>query len=197
MDQKVTIYDLSKSLGIAPSTIHRALYGSGRVSEETKRKVIDAANRMGFKPNKAAKSLSRKTIKIGLIMNGVFPDFHNEVLRGAKTACEELSDFNVALDFHMPSLPLSQRGQEILSKMNTMADEGCSGIIIQHPPDINGFHSVIAQLHDRGIPVVTVVSDIRGSERIFNVRTDGQATGRMAAELLWGFAGPPSARSWK
>ena len=188
MNQKVTIYDLSKSLGIAPSTVHRALYGNGRVSEETQKKVIDAAGRMGFKPNKAAKSLSRKTIKIGLIMNGVFPDFHNEVLRGAKTACEELSDFNVTLDFYMPSLPFPLRGQEILSKMIAMADEGCSGIIVQHPADTSGFHSGIAQLHDRSVPVVTVVSDIRGSKRIFNVRTDGYVAGRMAAELLWGFA---------
>ncbi|MDR3644338.1 MAG: LacI family DNA-binding transcriptional regulator [Clostridia bacterium] len=184
MEKKITIYDLSRILGIAPSTINRAIYGKPRVSEKTRQMVLEAAEKYGFKPNQAAKSLSRKPIKIGLIANSDVPAYHNELLRGVYAASDELSDFNVALDYYMPVRPMHLRRLEILDKMEEMAAQGISGIIIQHTQDTRGYCKIISGLKEKGIPVVTIVSDIEGCQRIFNVRVNGWVAGRMAAELL-------------
>lgn len=54
---KVTIYDISKRLGVSASTVSRALNGSNRVSLRTREKVAEAAREMGYRPNSAARTL--------------------------------------------------------------------------------------------------------------------------------------------
>ncbi len=54
---KPTIIDLAKHLGISKTTVADALKGSGRVAEETRAKVVAAAQEIGYTPNRAARQL--------------------------------------------------------------------------------------------------------------------------------------------
>ncbi|WP_179400773.1 LacI family DNA-binding transcriptional regulator [Burkholderia guangdongensis] len=58
----VTIVDLASALGLSKTTVSDALIGSGRVSEETRKRVADAAQAMGYVSNKAARSLRRRSM---------------------------------------------------------------------------------------------------------------------------------------
>lgn len=53
----VTIYDISKRLGISASTVSRALSGSHRVNHKTRERVLAAAREMGYRPNHMARNL--------------------------------------------------------------------------------------------------------------------------------------------
>ncbi|KVN23074.1 hypothetical protein WJ63_21120 [Burkholderia pyrrocinia] len=57
-----TILDLARALGLSKTTVSDALVGSGRVSEETRKRVTDAAQSMGYVSNKAARSLRRRSM---------------------------------------------------------------------------------------------------------------------------------------
>ncbi|MDR6989275.1 DNA-binding LacI/PurR family transcriptional regulator [Paenarthrobacter nitroguajacolicus] len=52
-----TIIDLANHLGISKTTVADALRGSGRVSEETRRRVQEAARQVGYVSNRAARQL--------------------------------------------------------------------------------------------------------------------------------------------
>lgn len=183
MKKRVTIYDISAKLGVSTATVNRALNGKPKVSEETRQLVMETAKAMGFKANKAAVSLARKSIKIGFIMAESIYEYNNEVLLGAKKACEELSDFNVFGDFQIVS-DLNSRS-EVINGMRKMAESGYEGIIVIPTPDIRDYDQVIDELENKGTSVVTVISDIPNSKRLFSVRNNGRVSGKMAAELLW------------
>ncbi|ALV42108.1 hypothetical protein AU252_13870 [Pseudarthrobacter sulfonivorans] len=54
---KPTIIDLARHLGISKTTVADALKGSGRVAEETRAKVMAAAQEAGYVSNRAARQL--------------------------------------------------------------------------------------------------------------------------------------------
>jgi LacI family transcriptional regulator, repressor for deo operon, udp, cdd, tsx, nupC, and nupG len=53
----VSIADVAREAGVATSTVSRALTRPGRTSEVTRQKVLDAAKRLGYTANHAARSL--------------------------------------------------------------------------------------------------------------------------------------------
>ncbi|MFT8320125.1 MAG: LacI family DNA-binding transcriptional regulator [Bacillus sp. (in: firmicutes)] len=84
----VTIKDVGKEANVSPSTVSRVIANHPKISEETKIKVREAMEKLGYHPNLQARSLVVKTTNIiGIVMphsaellleNPFFP----EVLRG-------------------------------------------------------------------------------------------------------------------
>lgn len=66
----ITIKDIAKELGISKSTVSRALSSdSQNVSTETVRKVIETAERMGYRKNEMAVNLRHRSTKtIGIVL---------------------------------------------------------------------------------------------------------------------------------
>ena len=66
----ITIKDIAKELGISKSTVSRALSSdSQNVSKETIRKVLETAERMGYRKNEMAVNLRHRSTKtIGIIL---------------------------------------------------------------------------------------------------------------------------------
>ncbi|MFA5219039.1 MAG: LacI family DNA-binding transcriptional regulator, partial [Bacteroidales bacterium] len=79
----VTIKDLADELGIAPSTVSKALRNNPAISEETRKKVNDLARRMNYKPNAIALSLrSNRTKTLGLVIPEIVHHFFSLVIAG-------------------------------------------------------------------------------------------------------------------
>ncbi|WP_315168800.1 LacI family DNA-binding transcriptional regulator [Metaclostridioides mangenotii] len=71
----VTIKDIAKNLGISYSTVSRCLNSCPNVSEETKRRVEEEADRLGFHFNVNARNLVKKsTNTIGVVFSNNFND---------------------------------------------------------------------------------------------------------------------------
>ena len=65
----VTIKDLARLAGVSYSTVSKALNDSPLVKPETKRRIVELADQLGYEPNFAAKSLvSRRSMTIGIIL---------------------------------------------------------------------------------------------------------------------------------
>jgi DNA-binding LacI/PurR family transcriptional regulator len=61
---------LAKELGISTGTVSRALNGKPDVNENTRRLVLDAAKRIGYAPNQAARALAQGTTRsVGFMMD--------------------------------------------------------------------------------------------------------------------------------
>ncbi len=71
-----TIHDVAKRLNLSITTVSRALDGYSDVAAETRQKVIETAQEMGYTPTLAARQLRRKrTETIGYIMPTSKPRF--------------------------------------------------------------------------------------------------------------------------
>src|SRR5690606_35749001 len=81
----VTIADVARSLGVATSTVSRALSTPGRVSESTRERVVDAARRLGYHPNPQARSLSSgRTLRLALLVPDITNPFFFDLIRGTQ-----------------------------------------------------------------------------------------------------------------
>ncbi|WP_312512240.1 LacI family DNA-binding transcriptional regulator [Chryseobacterium culicis] len=81
--RRITIKDLSKFLSLSTSTISRALLHDKNVNEETRKKVLDAAEKLGYKPNLTALNLqSGQSRTIGFVVPEMITPFSSTILKG-------------------------------------------------------------------------------------------------------------------
>jgi len=78
-----TIRDVAREAGVSIATISRLFNGSARVSEETSKRVREVAERMGYWPNGAARSLiTKRTHALGVLLPDLYGEFFSDVIRG-------------------------------------------------------------------------------------------------------------------
>lgn len=59
----MNIYDISKKTGVSIATVSRVINNNAKVSEKTRRKVLDAIEESGYTPNAFARGLGLNTMK--------------------------------------------------------------------------------------------------------------------------------------
>lgn len=80
-----TIKDVAKLAGVSISTVSRVMNDSKPVSPEARRKVLDAINKLDFKPNELARSLvMRKSNLIGVIVEDIGIEYMAQLIRGVE-----------------------------------------------------------------------------------------------------------------
>ena len=66
----VSMKDVAVECGVSIATVSKALNDHSDISEETRRKVKEAANRLGYYPNSAARALkTNRSYNIGVLLN--------------------------------------------------------------------------------------------------------------------------------
>ncbi|GAA3351396.1 LacI family DNA-binding transcriptional regulator [Amorphoplanes nipponensis] len=79
---RTTVHDVASAAGVSVSTVSRALTG-GRVSPATRETVLRAAERLGYRPNRAAQGLiTGRTGNLGLIVPDLRNPFFADVAKG-------------------------------------------------------------------------------------------------------------------
>jgi LacI family transcriptional regulator len=96
-DKEVNMYDIAKMLGVSTATVSRALKNDPAVSKATRKKVMDAAKKIGYRPNSFASNLrSRKTYTIGVIVHELKSHFIISVLTGIEKVTAE-AGYNIII----------------------------------------------------------------------------------------------------
>ncbi|MBC2846323.1 LacI family DNA-binding transcriptional regulator [Winogradskyella flava] len=110
-----TLKELAKLLNISVSTVSKALNDSHEISENTKKRVYELAEKLNYKPNRIAQQLkTNKTKTIGVILPTVTNPFFAEVLHGIETAATS-SDYDIIVCLSNESLGKELRSLELLS----------------------------------------------------------------------------------
>ncbi len=183
--KRVTMYDLADALGISVGTVHRALHDTGRISEETKKRVLDMAEKMHFQINQNAQALRRGTLKIGVLLCCPIPAFCSEIQLGMENAFADLAEFNVVSDMRvMPPCNAEQCAPAIRQTIETFCDGTYHAVVLFLSGPTAMFQCAFDRLDALGIPLVTVVNDISLKNRVLHVAADGFGAGQMAADLL-------------
>ncbi|WP_028856665.1 LacI family DNA-binding transcriptional regulator [Psychrilyobacter atlanticus] len=92
---KVTIKDVAKDAGVAPSTVSRVISNTSRIGEATKIRVLNSIEKLGYTPNILARSLVNKQTKIiGVVMpheaDSLFSNpFYIQAMKGISIAAEK------------------------------------------------------------------------------------------------------------
>jgi len=80
-----SLREVAKAAGVSPSTASRALSGHHQVSEETRRRVLEAAKALGYDPGRARKGKNGPASRIlALIVPDVSSPFYCAILEGVE-----------------------------------------------------------------------------------------------------------------
>ncbi|QAT38929.1 LacI family DNA-binding transcriptional regulator [Clostridium sp. JN-9] len=92
-----SIKDVAREAGVSIATVSRVLNDVDVVNEETKKKVIEAINKLGYRPNIVARSLkTQRTKTIGIIIPDISIPVYPEIVRGAEDGAN-IYDYNIML----------------------------------------------------------------------------------------------------
>ncbi|MBC9032917.1 LacI family DNA-binding transcriptional regulator [Sphingomonas sp. JC676] len=85
-----TIIQVAAMAGVSTATVSRVLSHPNRVAEETRRRVLDVVDSLGYKPNVAARTLrTLRAAKILVTVPDISNPFFASVIRGAEEAARD------------------------------------------------------------------------------------------------------------
>lgn len=84
-----TLHDVARAASVTPSTASRALHDSPRISQATKRRVTAAARRLGYRPNRLARSLRTTSHFVGIVVPDIGTGFYARFVKAAQDALEQ------------------------------------------------------------------------------------------------------------
>ena len=154
-EKVVTLYDVARLAGVSTATVSRVVHGQDRVRESTRARVRQAIEELGYVPDGAAQSLSRRRKDvIGLVcverevdhidIENVGVLYYDEILRGVEACIRRRNNWSLLITFMQGDRPDFSRMDALSGKVD--------GILIGE-----GFvaSSIIERLAAR-VPVVVI-----------------------------------------
>ncbi len=173
----VTAKDIARELQLSQPTVSRILSGTPnhRVAEDTRRRVLETARRLGYQPNAVARSLRRgRTGIIGLYTSHNYDarnDFLSAVIGSLQRACERQG-----LDLLLHSALNGRSPEEMYGKLR---DGRVDGLILHAGPD----DPLVDILGRSPLPVVAVADRLPA---LPSVTCDDEGGMRQLVRHLWG-----------
>ena len=88
---KHTIYDVAEKAGVSIATVSKAVNNTGRISEETRNKVIKIMRELEYQPSSVAAALTGKqTFTIGVLVPDISNPFFADVARALENNAREM-----------------------------------------------------------------------------------------------------------
>jgi LacI family transcriptional regulator len=191
---------IAREAGVARTTVSLALRGGEGLNPETIARVMEAADRLGYRPNNLVHAIrSGRTRMIG-VMVPPFNSFWSDVLHGIHDGLIERDYVPLALWSHH-RVPQTNEALE-LRQIERLIDWRVDGAILW-PWFANLYRTHISDLKKRDLPLVVIDSALPDSFRAGAVLSDeALGAGEVANHLLalghreiLHFAGP-SSESW-
>lgn len=123
--ERVTIKDIAAKAGVSVTTVSLVLNGKEhRIAQETRKKIIDIANALEYRPNQLAVGLiTKRTNTIGLLIPDVSNSYFSELAKGAESKAAE-NGFNLIL------CNTNDSPTKDCKYVNVLLDRGVDGIIM-------------------------------------------------------------------
>jgi LacI family transcriptional regulator len=85
----VTMRDVAEEAGVSIKTVSRVVNNQGEITDETRQRVLEAIERLGYRPSKVARALvTQRTDTIGLLVGDIANPYFSEVARGVMDAVQ-------------------------------------------------------------------------------------------------------------
>jgi LacI family transcriptional regulator len=206
-----TLYDVARLAGVSTATVSRVVHGQDRVRDSTRARVLDVIEQLGYVPDGAAQSLSRRRKNIiGLVcIERLAPHqydiesmsllFYDEILRGVEQRIRDhnwsllityLSEYKIdvprlqSLSGKVDGLLIGE-GVVPTAELERLA-ERMPVVIIAGDPAERAADVVTADNRAGSVALVTHLVEAHGRRRLFHV--DGPVTAPDAKERRIGLS---------
>lgn len=168
-----SIREVAKIAGVSPATVSRVMNGTANVDEDKRRRVMEAIEETGFRPNELARALYKKSSRmIGVIV----PDIENPFFSELSKAVEEQA---YRTGYRILLCNSDDDPEKEMMNIQMLVQMKADGIIITTNCD-----STSQVLEDCPIPVVVVDRKLKGESGTAFIEADHYKGGKLAAEHL-------------
>lgn len=188
--QLPTLADVAARAGVSTATADRALNGRAGVRPTTLRRVLQAANELAYITDASERaSAGLRPLRLAFLLpagENSFVTLLGRLIGGAQAqfAAVNMCARIERIESFRPDL-LAQK----LRKIGREVD-GVAFMALEHPlvrEAVNG-------LAERGVPTVTLITDVGNSARVAYVGLENRSAGRTAGYLIARFIGPRPAK---
>ncbi|AMJ63952.1 LacI family transcriptional regulator [Bosea sp. PAMC 26642] len=187
--QTARIDDVAWLAGVSTATVDRVLNQRPGVRSITVQRVLKAAGELGYVMEGALPASALKPLRLAFLLPAGTNRFLGLLGRLIGGSQDQLASFNMRarVDFIESFKPdlLAQH----LRRVGRDVD-GIAFMALEHPT----VREAVDMLADRGIPAVTLISDVANTRRAAYVGLDNRSVGRTAAQLIARFIGPRPAK---
>lgn len=172
---RVTSHDVSREAGVSQSAVSRAFTPGAPISPDTRRRVLEAAQKLGYQPNAIARSLVTQRSGIVALIVG---ELHNPFYPQA------LSQFAQALEARgKRALLLTHDARRDVQETLDAASSYQIEAAIVFPTRLNAAPPSLGDVSRGGVPVLLFNRHLPGQD-LLSVACDNHAGGRLAAQVL-------------
>lgn len=145
----VTQIEIADQLGLSFVTVNRAMNGKGGMREDTRKRIMDAAERIGYRKNMLARGLAKHHRNaIGLMLCGSQSGFFGSVALGIQARARSLGYETLLSD--------SEMNLEVENGiLASMEESRVAGIIVQ-PATERKEYDAYQSLRERGVPILMI-----------------------------------------
>ena len=145
--ESATIKDIAKALNLSTSTVSRALRGSYEISAETKKAVLEYAEKINYRPNPIALSLKeRRTRAIGVVVSEIANNFFSQAINGIESIAYNRGYHVIITQSHE-----SQDRERV--NVEHMAARGVDGLLLSLSSESSDI-TYLKEMHEKGMPIV-------------------------------------------
>lgn len=145
--KRPTIRDVAAEAGLALSTVSNALSNQRYVSDSTRSKVLEAANKVGYRVSYIARSLrTQRTYSLAILVGDISNPFFPELVRGAE-------DVASAEGYNLVLCNTDYREEKQKAYLQVLQDQQVDGIIVASQIR-NGQN--IKEVYDDGVPLALI-----------------------------------------
>ena len=182
--KRATLKDIAKLAGVSPRAVSMVLNEQGRISRETRKRVMEIAGELNYQPNMMAKGLrKKKTFLIAAVFPYISVSFFNRILKGLEERCAQhrydLLIGNSTINY-ASSAPSEEQIDDNSEVLRRMINRNVDGIICSPHPKMHGVFDEIIQ---KGTPLIQLMTRIPGLNLPF-VGVDNERGGYLAARHL-------------
>ncbi|WP_158826811.1 LacI family DNA-binding transcriptional regulator [Mucilaginibacter lacusdianchii] len=142
-----TIKDIAKALGLSTSTVSRALNGSYEIGAETKKLVLEYAEKVNYRPNPIALSLKeQKSHSIGVVVCEVANNYFSQAINGIESIAYNSGYHVIITQTHESAAREATNVQHLLSRH-------VDGLLVSLSASTTDL-APYQYLHDKGFPIV-------------------------------------------
>lgn len=151
--KRITIYDVAKEANVSLATVSRVINGVQIVREDTRKKVEEAIEKLGYKPNAIAQGLAlQKTTSIALIIPEASFFYTGQIINGLIDVAK-IYGYNIVL--HTTADGISQTEEVVETIIKSRVD----GVVIFNDK-LN--QSEFDALNKYQVPIVVIGNNITG-----------------------------------
>lgn len=177
---KITMKQIAEIAGVHRSTVDKVIHGRPGVSDDVRKKVQKIIDEVGYKPNMIGMALKSqsKVFRLAVILLEV--DAMPYLREGIEQGVEEFRDFNIEIRYDTCKFSEAEKQAELVREA---VKNGCDGIILS-PVNAGVVRDAVDYAAEKGIPTITMNSDLTESRRLCTVDQDNDKEGRLAGRLM-------------